>query len=89
MDFTAWGALALSVVAVLLIPLVALTFRLVVKWTRAEGKLDQAVKDLDGLVKHKDEVHKWLYDQMNSDRTATDKRLRWLEENLWRELKRR
>lgn len=89
MVFTEWGALALTVVAVLLIPLLALTYRLVIKWTKAEAKLDETVKDLGELVARKDQAHKWLYEQMTNDRDATDKRLRWLEENLWHEGKRR
>lgn len=89
MDFTAWGALALTVVAVLLIPLLTLTYRLVIKWTKAEAKLDETVKDLRELVARKDQAHKWLYEQMTKDREATDQRLRWLEQNLWHERKRR
>ena len=89
MVFTVWGSLALTAISVLLIPLVVLSFRLVIKWTKAEGKLDQTVKDLDELVKHKDDVHRWIIEQMQADRDATNKRLRWLEENLWNERKRR
>lgn len=88
MTFSVWGSLALTAVAVLLIPLLALTYRLVIRWTRSEDKLEQVVRDLDGLMRSKDETHRWLYDQMAKDRHVTDKRLRWLEQHLWREGKR-
>lgn len=89
MSFTVWGTLALTAVAVLLIPMLAFTYRLVIKWTKAEAKLDETVKDLGELVKDKDEAHKWLYEQIDRSNVAMDKRLRWLEENLWRELRKR
>lgn len=36
------------------------------------------------LVENKDRIHAEMLGQMREDRQATDRRLRWLEEYLWR-----
>lgn len=67
----------------MLIPALVLLVRLVVKWTKVEERLAELAEDMRELVKDKDKVHTELATQMREDRAATDRRLRWLEENLW------
>lgn len=55
-----------------------------VKWTKVEDKLENLVGDVRELVSEKDNTHKSMIAQMRDDRTASDRRLRWLEENLWK-----
>lgn len=74
----------ISFCAVFLIPTLLLLYRGIVKWTRTEDKLDHLIEDVGKLVKDKDETHSAIIKQMTDDRKATDTRLRWLEENLWR-----
>jgi len=61
-----------------------LLFRIVVKWTRTEDKIDEIANDLKGIVVDQERVHVELAAQMREDRSATDRRLRWLEKNLWK-----
>lgn len=80
----AWLTIILSAMAVLVIPLFVVLIRGVVKWTRVESKLDGVTDDMKELVRDKDAVHLEITNQMREDRRATDRRLRWLEEHLWR-----
>lgn len=75
---------ALALVAVVLIPLLALVIRVVVKMTRTDDKLTAIADSVTRLVKDKDAVHAEIITQMREDRKATDERLRWLERNVWR-----
>ena len=50
--------------------------RLSMRWASIQS-------DLSHLVADKDRVHAEMLAQMREDRSVTDKRLRWLEENLW------
>lgn len=77
-------ATGLTVIGVILIPLIAIMVRMIVKWTRIEDKLSHVADSIDKLVKDKDQVHGELLAQMREDRKATDRRLRWLEENRWK-----
>lgn len=77
-------ALMISALAVIFIPLLIALIRGIVKWTRVEDKLDELVKDMSQLIKDKDATHEAMLKQMTDDRRATDRRLRWLEENLWK-----
>lgn len=76
--------LILSVISIVVIPIIVLLVRGAVKWTRVESKLESLVSSVDKLVKDKDTVHNEIIVQMRDDRKATDRRLRWLEEHLWR-----
>lgn len=67
--------LAISVLALLMIPLIGLLIRLVIKWTRTEYRLDTLSDDIKELIA-----------QTRDDRKANNDRLRWLEENLWQVL---
>jgi hypothetical protein len=78
-----WLMLVMSVISILLIPTLALVFRLVVKWTKAEARLEDLADDMRKLVTDKDKTHTEMLTAMREDRASTDKRLRWLEENLW------
>lgn len=75
---------AISVLAIMLIPAIGLLIRIVVKWTRTEAKLEELADDMRKLVENKDRIHAEMLGQMREDRKATDRRLRWLEEFLWR-----
>lgn len=76
--------LILGIITSLLIPLIVLLVRGAIKWTRVESKIDHAISELGSIVADKDRVHQEIYTQMREDRAATDRRLRWLEEHLWR-----
>lgn len=79
-----WITLMLSVLAVVVIPLIAVLVRGVVKWTRIEGKVDALAVDLKEFMMDKEKAHTLIYSQMKDDRDATNRRLRWLEEHLWK-----
>lgn len=74
----------LTVFAVLFIPTLTLIVRATVKWTRVESKLQEIADDLVKIVRDKDETHNQMFTAMREDRAATDRRLRWLEEHLWK-----
>lgn len=76
----------LSIIAILLIPGIAVLIRGAIKWTRVEVKLDTVVDKMEELVHDKDKIHNELYSQMKSDREATNARLTYLE-HLWIENK--
>lgn len=75
---------AITILAILLIPAIGLLIRIVVKWTRTEARLEDLADDMRKLVNDKDQTHREMLGQMREDRQATDRRLRWLEEYLWR-----
>lgn len=83
-----WTSVALSVIAVILIPLCVLTVRLVVRWTRTEGDMGKLIRDVEKLVADRERIIGEIHVTMREDRAATDRRLRWLEENLWRNARR-
>jgi hypothetical protein len=78
------AVIAASVFAVLS-PILLLLIRTIQKWTRVEDKLEDLVTDVKQLVIDKDRVHLEINTQIREDRTATDRRLRWLEEHLWKD----
>lgn len=75
--------LILSAIGIVFIPTLAFIIRATVKWTRVEDKLAEMVDDMKKIVDDKDKTHTDMLRQMTDDRRATDRRLRWLEENLW------
>lgn len=77
-------SLILGVVSALLIPLIVVLIRGAIKWTRVESKLDHAIEELKRISADKDKIHTEIYSQMTQDREATNRRLRWLEEHLWK-----
>jgi hypothetical protein len=76
--------LILSTIGVIGIPTLAFVVRATIKWTRVEDKLEIIANKLLDIVKDKDETHREMLQQMREDRNATNLRLRWLEENIWR-----
>lgn len=76
-------ALILTSMAVIFIPLLVLMVRIVVKWTKVEANLEDLTGDMKALVIDKEKTHTEMLRQMADDRRATDRRLRWLEENIW------
>lgn len=76
--------LILGAISAIGIPTLVTTVRAMVKWTRVEDSLQNLVKDVQQLVENKDKVHEAIYRSMADDRKATDRRLRWLEEYVWK-----
>lgn len=64
-------------------PTLVLMFRAAMKWTRVEDQLNNVADDLKALIVDKDKTHAEMLQQMREDRNATNRRLRWLEENVW------
>lgn len=87
MDANARLTVILFVISILVLPTLALMVRIVIKWTRMEAKMEEVTQDLRAIVESKDQVHREITEQMGRDREATDKRLRWLEEHLWKQAK--
>lgn len=83
MKMTTLLSIIISIVGVIVIPTVILAFRAAVRWKGIEDKLGQVVNDMREIVEDKNRVHSELVIQMREDRDATNRRLRWLEENLW------
>jgi predicted Holliday junction resolvase-like endonuclease len=78
-----WVGLILTVIAVLLIPILKLIWDAARKQQQIEDKQVELIRNMEKLVADKDAVHKEIIATIREDRAATDKRLRWLEENLW------
>lgn len=75
--------LILGFISVVGIPTLTFAFRAMIKWTRVQSTLENLVSDVKELIENKEKVHAMMFQTMKDDRSATDKRLRWLEENLW------
>lgn len=73
----------LSVIAVLMIPLIRLIWGAGRKQQQIEDKQVELIKNMEKLIADKDAVHREIIQTIREDREATNKRLRWLEENLW------
>lgn len=78
-----WISVLLSILTVIVLPILVLLVRITVRWTRTEDQLNNLIGDVKDLVEAKERVHNEMYRSMREDRVSTDKRLRWLEENLW------
>jgi len=76
--------LVLGVLTAFVIPLLTILIRITTKWTKVETKLDNLIEEVKSIVADKDKTHLEMYSQMREDRSVTDKRLRWLEENVWK-----
>jgi hypothetical protein len=53
------------------------------RWTKTESRLEDLVHQVEKLIANKSEEHRVILSTIRDDRQATDRRLRWLEENLW------
>lgn len=74
----------LATISVIVAPLMVMIIRMAVKWTRVEEKLNTVVGELREIVGNGDRVHLAIMDEIRRDRDATNQRLRWLEEYLWK-----
>lgn len=74
----------LSLVFVVMSAFLALLVKLVRRWTQTEDNLNNLVDDVKELVIDKEKTHSEMLATMREDRDAINKRLRWLEENLWK-----
>lgn len=72
-----WSTVGLGIVTAIGTPALVLLFRLTVRFTQMSDRIADLAED-------KERVHQEMYRSMREDRAATDRRLRWLEENLWR-----
>lgn len=54
------------------------------RWARTEERLEELIKQVSKVVEDKDEAHRIIFETIKDDREATNRRLRWLEEHLWR-----
>ena len=86
---TVWLGLILTAIAALLIPLVRLLWNAAIRQQSITDIQEQLLKSVENLIRDKDQVHKDIINQMADDRKATDRRLRWLEENVWNTQRRR
>lgn len=77
-------SIVVTVVVFMVIPLVGTIIRNAMRWQKIESKVDEIVNDLKSIVSDKDKVHTEMLAQIRDDRKATDRRLRWLEEHLWK-----
>lgn len=71
-----WVTTALTALAVLALPALALVVRLTVRLTVMTDKITS-------LAAGEERAHSEMYRTMREDRAVTDRRLRWLEEHLW------
>ena len=76
--------MTLTIVSVLIMPILVVSIRMLVRWTRIQDQLSRLIDEMKDIVADKDRVHSEIYKQMGEDRRATDQRLRWLEEHIWK-----
>jgi hypothetical protein len=78
--------IVISAISVIFIPLLAWVMRLLIrgtqKWTNTENAVAGLVEEMKKLVADKDRTHAAMLEQMKEDRTATNRRLEFLE-RLW------
>lgn len=87
MDAGQWATLSVSLGIAFISAVVALVAYLIkgaARWARTEERLEDLIMDVKKLVADKDEAHKLIMETLKDDREATNRRLRWLEEHLWR-----
>jgi hypothetical protein len=75
---------AMSLIFVIMVALLGAVVRVTSKWTRTEDKLDVVLKSIERLIQDKDKTHAEMVSTMRDDRHNADRRLRWLEETLWK-----
>lgn len=73
MNATERFTLTLSVVSIIGLPTLGLMFRMAMQWTRTQDRLTEIATDL-----------KELEADSQRDRKAMDRRVRYLEESVWR-----
>jgi hypothetical protein len=80
-----WVTISTAIAGIFAIPALALVIRLSVRWTKIEDKQNQLLKDITTLIRDKDKTHREIMSTVKEDRINADRRLRWLEEHLWRQ----
>lgn len=78
-----WIGIAISALGLMFVvfgALLRLLSKSIKRQVEVDDKIDGLVEDVERLVIDKDKVHMSMFEQMKSDRDATDKRLRYLEE---------
>jgi Na+-transporting methylmalonyl-CoA/oxaloacetate decarboxylase gamma subunit len=63
---------------------IGLLIRVVRIMTKHEDKIEEVANDLKEIVESKKQDHAAMIRQMTEDRNATNKRLRYLEEKVWK-----
>lgn len=79
------ATLGLGLASVVILPTLAVTVRGAIRWAKVESKVDALIEQVKELVINKDKTHLYMAEMMREDRAATNTRLRWLEENLWKD----
>ncbi len=74
----------IAALGLLVLPMLALMVKGTLRWARAESNLERLIIDVLNLIKDNDRVHTAIFEEMRNDHQATDRRLRWLEEYLWK-----
>lgn len=72
-----WLTVAMTGVSALALPALGLAMRLTVRLTRMTDQITALAQDGE-------QMRTEMYRTMREDRAVTDRRLRWLEENLWK-----
>jgi uncharacterized protein YoxC len=73
----------ITALALLILPALAFLVRITVKWQRVEDNLKEVTDDLTEIVKENAGAHKELYKLTKGMQEALDRRIRWLEQNVW------
>jgi len=82
-----WATLAMTLGLAFLSAVIGLVVYIVkgaARWARTEERLEELISDVKELVENKDQAHRLIMETIKDDREATNRRLRWLEEHLWR-----
>lgn len=74
----------LTILAVLILPGIGLMIRSAVRSARLESDVRNVIEDVKQVIMAETEAHKEIYAQMREDRKASNQRLSWLEQNLWK-----
>lgn len=77
-----WLISILSLVFTVLCVLLGVLINIVRKFTKVEDRQDELIRNVDRLVKDKDQTHNAMLEQMRFDREATNKRFRFIEERF-------
>lgn len=79
-----WADIGIGLLSVILVPFIVLLFRLTVQATKLVDRVNVIERDFRELTQNTAETQKEILKTIREDRNATDRRLRWLEEHLWK-----
>lgn len=77
-----WLISVFSLVFAVLCALLGVLIKIVRKFTNVEDRQNELIRNVDRLVKDKDQTHNAMLEQMKFDREATNRRLRFIEERF-------